>query len=473
MKIFIPRETARGERRAPVVPETAAKLVKLGAEVEVESGVGQTIGQADDAYAKAGASVSQNRLASLSSADLVLRLRKPPAEEVGLLKPGSVHVSYLDPFNEPELVRALARQGVSAVSMEMIPRTTLAQKMDALSSQANLGGYVAVILAADRLDRIFPMLMTPAGTISPARVFIVGVGVAGLQAIATARRLGARVDAFDTRPVVEEQVRSLGAKFVKIDLGETGETAQGYAKALTEEQLRRQREGMARVCAQSDVVITTAQVFGRKAPLIVTTEMVEGMRPGSVVVDMAVESGQRRVLEAGRGGRGERRPRRRPRQPARPRRLPREPDVLEQPRQLRRALLGQGAETPPPRRRGRDHQGLPDHLRQPRLQRDHPQPPGGPGMILLVFVFVLAIFLGVELISRVPSQLHTPLMSGSNAISGITIVAALVAVGTESTTLANVLGTLAVVAATINVVGGYLVTDRMLAMFKKKDDKGQ
>ncbi len=292
MKIFIPKENAQAERRAPVVPETVAKFVKLGAEVEVETGIGQTIGQPDEAYISSGAGLSRDRQASLSDADVVLRLRKPPTEEVALLKPGSIHISYLDPFNEQQLVAELAARNISAVSMEMIPRTTLAQKMDALSSQANLGGYVAVVLAAERLDRIFPMLMTPAGTLSPARVFIVGVGVAGLQAIATAKRLGARVEAFDTRPVVEEQVRSLGAKFVKIDLGgETGQTEQGYAKALTEEQLQKQREGMARVCAQSDVVITTAQVFGRKAPVIITTEMVKGMRPGSIVVDMAVETG--------------------------------------------------------------------------------------------------------------------------------------------------------------------------------------
>jgi NAD(P) transhydrogenase subunit alpha len=175
--------------------------------------------------------------------------------------------------------------------MEMIPRITRAQKMDVLSSQANLAGYVAVILAAERLDKILPMMMTPAGTISPARVFIIGVGVAGLQAIATAKRLGARVEAFDTRPVVEEQVKSLGARFVKIDLGETGQTKDGYAKALTEEQLQKQREGMAKVCALSDIVITTAQLFGRKAPVIVTENMVRGMSKGSVIVDLAVEGG--------------------------------------------------------------------------------------------------------------------------------------------------------------------------------------
>ena len=207
------------------------------------------------------------------------------------LKKGSVHISFLDPFNEKPLVEQLANNQISAISMEMIPRTTRAQKMDALSSQANLAGYVTVILAAERLNKIFPMLMTPAGTITPARVFVIGAGVAGLQAIATAKRLGARVEAFDTRTVVEEQVQSLGAKFVKIDLGETGQTKDGYAKALTPEQLEKQRQGMAKVCSQSDVVITTAQLFGRRAPIVLTKDMVGQMKPGSIVVDMAVESG--------------------------------------------------------------------------------------------------------------------------------------------------------------------------------------
>jgi NAD(P) transhydrogenase subunit alpha len=175
--------------------------------------------------------------------------------------------------------------------MEMIPRSTIAQKMDALSSQANLAGYVTVILAAERLNKILPMMMTPSGTITPSRVFVIGAGVAGLQAIATAKRLGARVEAFDTRPVVEEQVQSLGAKFIKIDLGETGQTKDGYAKALTPEQIEKQRQGMAKVCANSDIVITTAQLFGRKAPVIITKDMVAQMKPGSVIVDMAVESG--------------------------------------------------------------------------------------------------------------------------------------------------------------------------------------
>lgn len=291
MKIGVPKEIFPEEKRVPLIPSGVEKLVSLGAEVQVEKGMGATVHFADEDYEEAGASVTADRKALLGSSDLILRLRKPPLEEVSSLKKGAVHVSFLDPFNERKLVDLLASAGVSAISMEMIPRTTRAQKMDALSSQANLAGYVAVILAAERLDRILPMMTTPAGTIAPARVFVIGAGVAGLQAIATAKRLGARVEAFDTRPVVEEQVRSLGARFVKVDLGETGQTREGYAKELTEEQLKKQRQAMAKVCGQSDIVVTTAQLFGRKAPVIVTEEMISGMRGGSVIVDLAAESG--------------------------------------------------------------------------------------------------------------------------------------------------------------------------------------
>ena len=291
MKVFVPKEVYPSEKRVPMTPESVAKLVRKGVPITVESRIGTSCRYTDDAYEKAGASVSNDRDGSLSSADVVIRLRRPPLDEVRNLKRGSIHVSFLDPFNEPELIAEMLRCGITAVSMEMIPRTTLAQKMDALSSQANLAGYVAVVLGAERMDRVLPMMMTPAGTIAPSRVFVIGVGVAGLQAIATAKRLGARVDAFDTRPVVEEQVKSLGAKFVKADLGETGQTKDGYAKELTPEQQQKQRDAMAKVCAQSDLVITTAQLFGKKAPLIVTREMIDRMKPGSVIVDLAVESG--------------------------------------------------------------------------------------------------------------------------------------------------------------------------------------
>ena len=274
-----------------MTPDGASKLVKLGAQVEVEAGLGRAAGFLDEAYTKAGATISTDRKALINSGDIVLRLRKPPLEEIALLKPNAIHASLLDPFNEKELVQKFAEHGVSAISMEFIPRTTRAQKMDVLSSQANLGGYEAVILAARYSNKIFPMMTTAAGTILPSKVFIIGVGVAGLQAIATAKRLGAKVTAYDTRPVVEEQVKSLGAQFLKIDLGETGQTKEGYAKALSDEQIQKQRDAMRKTCGESDVVITAAQVFGRKAPILVTAEMLDAMKPGSVVVDLAVETG--------------------------------------------------------------------------------------------------------------------------------------------------------------------------------------
>jgi len=291
MRLFVPKELHPDETRIPLIPDHVALLVNRGAQVAVESGLGAGIGYDDDAYTAVGAEIVTDRSAELGTADMVLRLGRPPIEEVSLLKAGAIHISYLDPFTEHALQDAFMAQGVSAIAMEMLPRTTLAQKMDALSSQANLAGYFAVILASERLDMVLPMMMTPAGTLKPARVFVIGCGVAGLQAIATAKRLGARVDAFDTRPAVAEQVQSLGAKFVKVDLGETGETKHGYAVALSEDQLARQREAMAKVIAQSDIVITTAQLFGRPAPRIVTEEMVASMRPGSVIVDLAVDSG--------------------------------------------------------------------------------------------------------------------------------------------------------------------------------------
>ena len=291
MRIAIPKETHPGENRAPITPDTAKKLCKMGAELVIEAGMGEGSRFTDAEYSDAGATLSSDREALFSSADMLLRLRKPELDEIRLMKSGCIHISYLDPFNEHELVEALRIQGVTSISMEMIPRTTRSQKMDALSSQANLAGYVMVMLAASKLPRIFPMMMTPAGTLKPAKVFIIGAGVAGLQAIATAKRLGAKVTAFDTRPVVAEQVRSLGASFLEIDLGEVGETDAGYAMELTPEQIQIQRDAQKAFIAESDVLITTAQVFGRKPPVIVTRDMIEGMAPGSVVVDMAAETG--------------------------------------------------------------------------------------------------------------------------------------------------------------------------------------
>ena len=289
--ISIPRECdLPAEHRAALVPADVARLTDLGLEVAVQAGLGDGFQMPDAEYSAAGARVVADRDKLLASADVVFRLHAPPPAEAALLKKSALHLSLLDPFRSPELVVGLRDAGVMAVSMNMVPRITRAQAMDALTSQASLAGYSAVIRAAAELRRVFPMMMTAAGTIQPARVFVIGVGVAGLQAIAVAKRLGARVEAFDTRPVVAEQVRSLGARFVQVDLGETGETEGGYARELTAEQMEMQRTEMARVCARSDVVITAAQVFGRPAPVIVTSDILDSMKPGSVVVDTAVDS---------------------------------------------------------------------------------------------------------------------------------------------------------------------------------------
>ena len=291
MEIFVPNELDQHEARVALVPEVIKKLQNLGCSVVVEAAAGKNAGFADSDFESAGARIVADRASALGSADLVARVRKPPGDEVAQQKSGALHVSFLDPFNEGELIASLGKSGVTAVSLEMMPRTTLAQKMDAISSQANLAGYASVILAAGRLPKILPMMMTPAGTLSPAKVFVIGIGVAGLQAIATAKRLGARVTAFDTRAEALEQAESLGAKALRIDLGETGGTEQGYAKELTPEQLEKQRAEQAKVCAQSDIVITTAKLFGRKAPTLVTAEVVTQMSRGSIIVDLAAEGG--------------------------------------------------------------------------------------------------------------------------------------------------------------------------------------
>ena len=242
-------------------------------------------------FQEAGAKTYADESEASGFSDFSVRVRAPELEDIKLLKKGAIHASFMDPFSNPKVLEDFNSCNISSISFEMIPRTTLAQKMDFLSSQANLAGYVAVIKAAESLNKIFPMMMTAAGTVTPAKVFIIGAGVAGLQAIATAKRLGAKVEAFDTRPVVEEQVQSLGAKFVKLDLGDTGQTDGGYAKELTKEQMAMQQEMMAKCCEQSDVVITTAQLFGRPAPRIVSGEMIKRMSPGSVVIDLAAETG--------------------------------------------------------------------------------------------------------------------------------------------------------------------------------------
>ena len=288
-KVLVCKETLPAETRVALIPDDIKKLSGMGFEFTVVSGAGSKSGFDDAAYEAVGAKIVKTEAEALDDSEIVVRILKP--ETAKGLKPDALHISFLDPFNEKELLHDFAENKIQAVSLEMIPRTTLAQKMDVQSSQTSLAGYVAVLNAAARMPKILPMMVTPAGTINPARVFVIGVGVAGLQAIATAKRLGARVDAFDTRPVVEEQVKSLGANFVKIDLGEMGQTAQGYAKELTPEQIAKQQEAQAKVCEKANIVITTAKVFGRKAPLLIKKDVLDRMQPGAVIVDMAVATG--------------------------------------------------------------------------------------------------------------------------------------------------------------------------------------
>jgi NAD(P) transhydrogenase subunit alpha len=288
MRVGIPKETGQGETRVAVIPAGVATLAKAGLQVAVESGAGFAAGFTDAAYAAQGAAVVAR--SDVLTSDIVLQVRAiPPANG---LHAGQTVIGFADPLGAPQGIRDVAATGVSMLSMELMPRITRAQSMDALSSMATIAGYKGVLLAANQLPRMFPMLMTAAGTVSPARVFIVGAGVAGLQAISSARRLGAKVEAYDVRPAVKEQVQSLGARFVELPLESTdAEDKGGYAKAQDESFYRRQREMMIKVVAASDVVITTALIPGKRAPILVTTEMVEAMQPGSVVVDLAAERG--------------------------------------------------------------------------------------------------------------------------------------------------------------------------------------
>ncbi|BAU42199.1 Re/Si-specific NAD(P)(+) transhydrogenase subunit alpha [Leptolyngbya sp. O-77] len=296
MKIAVAKEIEVGERRVALVPDVVGRLVKQGLEVWVEAGAGDLSHFSDAAYESAGAQVLNDGARLWGEADVVLKV-SPPREredgqsEIDRLRPGAVLISFLNPLGEPSRIQRLAERGVTAISMEMIPRTSRAQSMDALSSQAGVAGYQAALLGAAALPKFFPMLTTAAGTIPPAKVFVMGAGVAGLQAIATCRRLGAVVEAFDIRPAVKEEVQSLGAKFVEVNLEEDTVAEGGYAKEISEAAKARSRQVITEHVKQADVIITTAQVPGKAAPILLTEEMVAQMKPGSVVVDLAAEQG--------------------------------------------------------------------------------------------------------------------------------------------------------------------------------------
>jgi H+-translocating NAD(P) transhydrogenase subunit alpha len=291
LTVGVPRETAPGERRVAMTPDTVKRLTASGVVVKVESGAGLASGHSDDTYVAAGATVVPDT-DQVYDAEVVIKVQKPNQVEAARLRRGSTLIALLQPMSNIDLMRDLAERDITTFSMDAIPRTTRAQSMDVLSSQATVAGYKAVLMAADTLPKFFPMLTTAAGSIVPAKVLVVGAGVAGLQAIATARRLGAVVEAYDTRPVVKEQVESLGAKFVDIPVDTSdAQTAGGYAKEVSAETLRKQQEVLADHAAKSDVVITTAAVPGRPAPRLISRETVERMRPGSVIVDLAAETG--------------------------------------------------------------------------------------------------------------------------------------------------------------------------------------
>jgi NAD(P) transhydrogenase subunit alpha len=291
----VPKETFPGERRVAVIPAVLPSLTKLGIDVLLEAGAGEAAGFPDEGYVEKGARVAATRAEVFAAAEAILQVRSlassptAPPPKLDLIRPGQVVVGFLDPIGAPQGIKAVADRGAIAFALDLIPRITRAQAMDALSSMATIIGYKAVLLAADTTPRMFPMLMTAGGTLAPARVFIIGAGVAGLQAIATARRLGAVVSAFDVRPVVKEQVQSLGATFVEAPVAAEG--AGGYASELAEDQQRRVLEAVAKHIVNQDLVVTTAQIPGRAAPRLVTAEMVRAMKPGSVIVDLAAETG--------------------------------------------------------------------------------------------------------------------------------------------------------------------------------------
>ena len=298
MFIGVPKETFPGERRVSIIPAELPRLTKLNASVLIEKGAGEAAGFPDQKYTENGATVVETTAELFSRSDLITQVRgygaNPAAteEELSLFRPGQSLISFLNPLGEPARAQVLAERGVTALSMELIPRITRAQSMDALSSMATIAGYKAVLLAANELPKLFPMMMTAAGSLTPARVFVLGVGVAGLQAIATAKRLGAVVEAYDIRPEVKEQVQSVGGKFVELEL-ETDEAGDegGYAKEQSDRFIQRQQELLATHIRAADVIITTAAIPGRKAPILVTEAQMEGMRPGSVLVDLAAETG--------------------------------------------------------------------------------------------------------------------------------------------------------------------------------------
>jgi len=477
MRIGVPAETRPGEARVAATPETVKKLAAQH-EVIVQSGAGMHASVIDDAYVAAGARIGT--AADALGADLVLKVRSPNAEERALMTPGAALVGMLNPFDTDNLA-ALAQQRITSFALEAAPRITRAQSMDVLSSQANIAGYKAVIMAANAYQRFMPMLMTAAGTVKAARVLIMGVGVAGLQAIATAKRLGAVIEASDVRPPVKEQVESLGAKFIDVPFltDEEREIAKGvggYARPMPADWMRRQAELVHERAKLADIVITTALIPGRKAPVLISEETVRAMKPGSVIVDMAIEQGGncpltelgKTVIKHGVTIIGE------PNLPALVAadasalyarnvldflKLVIDKDgklVIDREDEIVRAVLVPSTATCCAKRR---------NPRRRVMEISH--------TIINLIIFVLAIYVGYHVVWTVTPALHTPLMAVTNAVSAIIIVGAMLAAGLTEGLTGRIAGTIAVALAAVNVFGGFLVTQRMLEMFKKKEPKAK
>jgi len=517
MKIGVPNEVERDERRVAATPESTKRLIEQGFEVLIESGAGQRAGFADADYQAAGAEIAADA-AAIWNCELITKVRAPQMSEVGLLREGAVLVSLLFPAQNEELVQALAARGVSAIALDAIPRISRAQKMDVLSSMANIAGYRAVVEAANVYGGQFTAQITAAGKTPPAEVMIIGAGVAGLAAIAAARGMGAIVKAFDTRLAVKEQVESLGAAFLELDVEESGEGGGGYAKVMSQEFIDAEMALFREQAKRVDVIITTALIPGKKAPILITAEMVGMMKAGSVIVDLAAEQGGNcELTEPGesvdRGG-------------VKivgytdlTSRMPRHSSEMfsgnvahllkemgggdgfridEENEVIRGALVLRDGVTkwPPPE--------IPISTQPPVkaatgtkaksgvVERVSPPPPparkplsraiaalvSAVGLASLALyapqefiqhftVFVLACFIGWQVVWNVTPALHTPLMSVTNAISGIILIGGLLKGASGDVNLAALLGTVAVFVAAINVVGGFLVTHRMLKMFRK------
>ncbi|HLL04592.1 MAG TPA: Re/Si-specific NAD(P)(+) transhydrogenase subunit alpha [Myxococcaceae bacterium] len=521
IRIGVPREILPGERRVAATPESIRKLREMGFEVQIEKGAGADSGISDDAYVAAGATLAESVDALWKAADVIVKVRPPTPEEAHRAREGATLISLLQPERNPELPPVLQSLKLSAVALERIPRVTRAQKMDVLSSMANLAGYRAVIEAAQQYQGFFGPQITAAGATPPARVLIIGAGVAGLAAIAAAKALGAEVRAFDVRAAAREQIESLGATFLQVDIQESGDGGGGYAKTMSKEFIEAEMALFRKQAAEVDIIITTALVPGTRAPILLPRDVVEKLKPGSIVVDMAAEQGgncelckpgeivdfngvkiigftdlaSRMAGTASRFfannlvhlltemGAGEKF------------RVDLENDVV------RPALLTHAGELlpPPPRKEPSPAPAAKPAPKAPAVDAKPQQQAimtptnrawgttlGGLGVIAVLFVlgrfapadflkhftvFILACFVGWQVVWSVTPALHTPLMSVTNAISGIIIIGGMLQIGSDID-LASILGALAVLVAAVNISGGFLVTQRMLKMFQKKTGGG-